>query len=209
MNMGRGSNPESPLNVPLFAVIVCFALVASAHAGDRVIASVADGECTLQVEVSHNSPTLRLRPVHPDLAACAVTRSAALDVLELAFAQVRADAGAFTSLALGRLVDYPWMAQALAESAARDRAWDAARGRPRAGDVNRYVAGIMNPIAGSLREPLERHGYRITGVSVEKVLVGGAESVPGWQGPRPGGKLPFDAQVWLRLERVPTDQPSS
>jgi hypothetical protein len=170
-----------------------------------VIASVADGECTLQVEVSHGSPALRLRPVHPGIAACSVTRLAAVDVLELAFAQVRADAVPFTSLALGRLVDYPWMAQALVESAARDRAWDAARGRPRAGDINRYVAGILNPIAGSLREPLERHGYRIAGLSVEKVLVGGAENVRGWPGPRPRGKLPFDAQVRLRLERVPTD----
>ena len=97
------------------------------------------------------------------------------------------------------------MAQALAESATRDRAWDAAAGRPRAGDVNRYVAGIMNPIVGSLRDPLERHGYRIAGVSIEKVLVGDAENVRGWQGPRPGGKLPFDSQIWLRLERVPTD----
>lgn len=206
--MDPGSNPGSPLKVLLRAMIAALAVVASAFAGDRVIASVPDGECMLQVEVSHNSPTLRLRPVHPDMAPCSVTRSAALDVLELAFAQVRADGGSITTLALGRLIDYPWMAQALAESAAGDRAWDAARGRPRAGDMNRYVADILGPIAGSLREPLQRHGYEIAGVSVEKVLVGRAENVPGRQDPRPGGKLPFDAQVRLRLEKRPTDPAS-
>jgi hypothetical protein len=38
-------------------------------------------------------------------------------------------------------------------------------------------------------------------VSVEKVLVGGFENVPQLEGPRRKGKIPFDAQVWFRLER--------
>lgn len=178
----------------------------SARADDRVIASGPSGECTLRVEASGNSPTLRLRAGHPQMRPCAVEQPAMLAVLEQAFTQVGAGSAVFTSLALGRLIDYPWMVRALSVAAAQDRMWDAASGRARRGlDVNRYVAGILErpDIAGAIEAPLRRHGYRIAGVSVEKVLVGGFENVPGWDGPRVKGKIPFDAQVWLRLEVDP------
>jgi len=187
----------------------CLVILTSAPSGavDRVIAAAAAGECTLRVEAAGNWPSLRLRVWHPQHTPCGVDSSAVLRVLEQAFADLpSAEPGrVFTSLALGRLIDYPWMARFLAESAGRDPSWDAAAGKPRRGDINRYVADVLArpEIIGPLEEPLRRHGYRIGGVSVEKVLVGGFENVPGWDGPRRNGKVPFDAQTWFRLQAEP------
>jgi len=184
----------------------CLVLLASSPVGadDRVIAAAAAGECTLRVEAAGNGPSLRLRVWHPQHTPCGVDVSAVLRVLEQAFADLpSAEPGrVFTSLALGRLIDYPWMVRFLAESASRDPDWDAAAGTPRRGDINRYVADVLArpEIIGPFEEPLRRHGYRIGGVSVEKVLAGGFDNVPGWEGPRRSDKVPFDAQVWFRLQ---------
>ena len=189
--------------------LCCFLLLASAaaRADDRIISSTAAGECTLQVEAAGNWPALRLRAVHPQCRACAAEPSAVLRVLELAFADLpTAEPGrVFTSLALGRLVDYPWMARFLAESATNDSRWDAAAGKPKGVHENRYVADILSrpEIVGPIEAVTRPHGYRVVGVSVEKVLIGGFENVPGWEGHRRRGKVPFDAQTWFRLERNP------
>jgi hypothetical protein len=47
----------------------------------------------------------------------------------------------------------------------------------------------------------ERGGYRVVGVTVEKVLVGGFHEVPFCRGEMHPGRVPYDAQVWFRLER--------
>jgi hypothetical protein len=64
------------------------------------------------------------------------------------------------------------------------------------------VADILSfpEIVREIEPRLRARRYRITGVSVEKVLIGGFENVPGLEEPRPRGRIPFDAQVWLRLE---------
>ena len=49
--------------------------------------------------------------------------------------------------------------------------------------------------------PLETSGYRIKAVILEKVLIGGFRDVPLYKGKMLPGKIPFDAQVWLRLEK--------
>jgi hypothetical protein len=187
----------------------CLVILTSAPAGadDRVIAAAAAGECTLRVEAAGNWPSLRLRVWHPQHTPCGVDSSAVLRVLEQAFADLpsAAPGRVFTSLAIGRLIDYPWMARFLAESAAKDNRWDADAGKPKGVHENRYVADILTrpEIVGPIEAVTRPHGYRVVGVSVEKVLIGGFDSVPGWEGPRRRGKVPFDAQTWFRLEKDP------
>jgi hypothetical protein len=50
-----------------------------------------------------------------------------------------------------------------------------------------------------LRGPLVGQGLRVTGLSVEKVLVDTARNVLG-AGEPAGKRIPFDAQAWLVLE---------
>jgi hypothetical protein len=87
--------------------------------------------------------------------------------------------------------------------AAQDPQWDAAAGKPRRAHVNRYVADVLSfrEVVDEIEAPLREHGYRIVGVSVEKVLVGGFENVPQLKMHRRKGKIPFDAQVWFRLRQ--------
>lgn len=108
----------------------------------------------------------------------------------------------YSSLYIGRLIDYPWLSQYLAETAYQDPAWSTGKGRPVKLDINKYVARVLldSQVTVDVEKALGR-GYAVISVSVEKVLVGGFRLVPGYQGRLRSGKIPFDAQVWFRLER--------
>ena len=114
-----------------------------------------------------------------------------------------------TSIDLGRIVEHPWLSQQLAEAALRSSRWNAARGAPISGNDNLAVMQLIDddkllaawvPIFG-------RYGVRIRNASVEKVLVGRVgeteELAPLAKNPSAlGKKLPFDAILWLRFERI-------
>jgi hypothetical protein len=188
----------------LAAALLLLASIPAAG-GEAVIASIPSGECTLGLEAAENWPTLRLRAGHPNYKPCFINKASVTQVLSEAFAKPHPELAsrAFTSLAIGRLIDYPWLVQFLALRAARDPGWDAAAGKPVKAQINRYVADVLSSpeIVLEMEAPLREQRYRITGVSVEKVLVGSFENVPQLEGPRRKGKIPFDAQVWFRLER--------
>ena len=172
--------------------------------GEAVLASIPAGECNLSLEAAENWPALRLRAGHPDHRPCFIEKAAAIQVLTQAFSEPHPIliARKFTSLAIGRLIDYPWLVKFLARRASQDPKWNTAAGKPRGVHVNRYVADVLfSPeIVSEIETLVRKQGYRITGVSVEKVLVGGFENVPQREGPGQKGKIPFDAQVWFRLE---------
>jgi hypothetical protein len=176
----------------------------TATGGEAVIASVPADECILSLEASENWPALRLRANHPNQRPCSIDKASMTQFLSEAFSTPHPTLTSreFTSLAIGRLIDYPWLVQLLSLRAVQDPRWDSVAGKPRSVHVNRYVADILSSseIVREIEAPLRGQGYRITGVSVEKVLVGGFENVPQLEGPRRKGKIPFDAQVWFRLE---------
>jgi len=188
----------------LLASVLLLGASIPAPAGEPVIASIPAGECTLTVEAAENWPALRLRAGHPDHRPCFIEKAAVIQVLTQAFSEPHPIliARTFTSLAIGRLIDYPWLVKFLARRASQDPQWNAAAGKPRRVHVNRYVADVLflPEIVSEIETPLREQGYRIVGVSVEKVLVGGFENVPQLEVPRRKGKIPFDAQVWFRLE---------
>jgi hypothetical protein len=188
----------------MMAAALVLAACIPAIGGAPVIASVPAGECTLSLEMAENWPTLRLRASHPDHRSCFIEKAAVIQALTQAFSVPYPALASrqFTSLALGRLIDYPWLVQFLALRSDRDPQWDTAAGKPRRIHVNRYVADVLSSreIINEIEAPLREQGYRIAGVSVEKVLIGGFENVP-CERPRRKGKIPFDAQVWFRLER--------
>lgn len=187
-------------------LVILFCLSAlPAVSQDVTISSIPVGECTLRVEASETWHTLRLRAIHPQQKGCMITRDAMLEVLDSAFAKSAEPSlsGNYSSLFIGRLIDYPWLCHFLADSARRDPAWDATRGRPLNGHINHYVANILSAkkLISQIEIPFQKNGYRMTGVSVEKVLVGGFDDVPFYKGERYNGFVPFDAMVWFRLIR--------
>lgn len=171
---------------------------------ERLVVAVQAGRCALRLEADDEARALRIRVVPGD-SRCRVAREAVQRLLAAAFSRAAAPrlVGRYSSLYLGRLVDYPWLSSFLASTAAEDARWDRRRGRPFAMGANAYVSTVLSArqVTAPLESAMERGGYRVRAVTVEKVLVGSFRDVPGHEGPAPPGKLPFDAMVWLRLEQ--------
>jgi hypothetical protein len=186
------------LGLPL---VLFLAATAAAYRG-QVIVSVEAGACRLIVESDEASRALRLR-VLPESRSCHIDKTSMRSALEAAFVQTDPPIpeGTYSSLYLGRLIDYPWLSQALATLAYRDPAWNRKKGRPRGLDINRYVADLLSrkEITAEMDAALAVGGYRVDSVTVEKVLVGGFADVPLYTGDAGAGKVPFDAMVWFRL----------
>ena len=185
------------------ALLLALPAPAAAHQ-ERLVLAAGSGRCTLRLEADDEARALRLRVVPGDFG-CRIPREAVQRFLGEAFSRTvppRLD-GAYTSLFIGRLVDYPWLASQLATAAAADPRWDLRRGKPRSTGINAFVGELLSqreviePLASAIRP----HGWRIRSVMVEKVLVGRFGDVPGYDGPPSPGKVPFDAMVWLGLER--------
>jgi hypothetical protein len=178
---------------------------AGARGREAVIFSMPAGACMLGLESDEEWHALRLRAHHPRYQPCNIDQEALETLLAAAFAKTEPPAlrGEYTSLFLGRLVDYPWLSRHLAETAYRDKRWNRKKGRPIGREINGYVARLLfnRDLLNPIEAELGRHGYRIAGVSVEKVLVGGPSALPDPKGLE--GRLPFDAQVWIRLQRKP------
>jgi len=171
-----------------------------------VIVSSKVGECDLTIESNENWHTLRLRAHHPRYMDCQIDRSSMLSVLDEAFSTIDSTKGSFSSLSIGRLIDYPWLSQYLATTAYGDREWDSKKGKPAAMDINKYAAQLLfrNEMTAQIATVFKRGGYTVEGVTVEKVLVGDFREVPSYQGTMHPGRVPYDAQVWYRLKRKAT-----
>jgi hypothetical protein len=190
----------------LLGLILAFSL--SGHmvlAQDLVIVSSRVGECSLAVESNEKWHTLRLRAHHPRYEGCQIDEASMVSILNAAFSKTESPKleENYSSLSIGRLIDYPWMCQHLATTAYRDRGWDLKKGKPVGMDINKYVSQLLfrKEFMVQLRTAFEKGGYRIVGATVEKVFVGGFREVPFYHGEKHAGKVPYDAQVWFRLER--------
>jgi hypothetical protein len=113
------------------------------------------------------------------------------------------------SLSLGRIVEYPWLSKALAEAAMKSPVWEPKQGRGRRSSDNAAVASLVDTrrLLMPLAPTLARFGAKARAGSVEKVLVGKvgdtAELAPlAGQKLAEGKKLPFDAILWVRLEKT-------
>jgi len=202
LESGRSAGMAPLYVVTLFLYLVLPTMAASYQ--ERLILSMEAGRCSLRVEADDRSRTLRLR-AHPEGPSCAVAKEVMLQTLAAAFAKTDPPKleGPYSSLFIGRLIDFPWLSQYLAAAAYRDRGWNRAKGKPAGVGVNRYVAAILarREVTALIEETFGDSGYRIVGVTVEKVLVGGLGDVPLYEGEMRSGKVPFDAMVWFRLDK--------
>ncbi len=171
---------------------------------ERLILSMNAGECSLRVEADDQDHILRLR-VRPGDPGCHATKDAMQTILKAVFSKTGPPKleGTYTTLFLGRLIDYPWLCEYLAVSAYNDPRWDRKKGKPVSADTYKYVSAVLSSkeVTTQFEEAFGDSGYRIKAVSIEKVLVGHFRDIPLYKGEMLPGKVPFDAQVWLRLEK--------
>ena len=159
--------------------------------------------CTLTLEEYDGAAlVLRMRPDGATFAGpCPIAAEGLAAALDALLRKAAADTGAQErSLSLGRVVDLPGLSAALAEAARVATGWDAASGRPRRGDVNGFVADLLQGSA-ALKGLLP--AYSIESVSVEKVLVPTRRAVRERTAAAgiPDARLPYDAQLWVRLRQ--------
>ncbi|MDD5036167.1 MAG: hypothetical protein PHE55_15565 [Methylococcaceae bacterium] len=186
------------------AFLLLFLPSPAAQSQDKLIFSSNAGECALSVESNEPWHTLRLRAHHPSGKNCLIGQDAMASALDTALSKTGASGTGekFGSLSIGRLIDYPWLSQALALAARNDSGWDMKRGKPRRLGFNGYVSKILSgkTMTAAFDAVLMKSGYRIQSASVEKVLVGRFRDVPLYRDNGAPGLVPYDAQVWFRLE---------
>jgi len=160
----------------------------------------------IALEVSGDGATWRLRLQRP--ADLETTSKALGELLAQAFARNALPDG-HVSIDVGRIVEHPWLSQRLAEAALHSPRWDADRGKQRGASDNFAVAQIIDEqrLVSQWTAVFASHGLRVHNATVEKVLVGSvgktAELAPLAALPGTAGKrLPFDAILWLQLERT-------
>jgi hypothetical protein len=171
---------------------------------ERLILSIEGGQCSLRVEADDEARALRLR-VYPGHPACYANKDLVQKVLRAAFSTTDPPRleGIYKSLFLGRLIDYPWLCQHLALSAYKDPRWDRKKGKPESMDLHKYVSTVLSSreVISPFEDAFGNGGYKVTAVTLEKVLVGHFSDVPLYRGKMLPGKVPYDAMVWLRLEK--------
>jgi hypothetical protein len=111
-----------------------------------------------------------------------------------------ADSGSVSSLSLGRVVAFPWLSRHIADSALQSPGWAARVARVKPGERDRLATPILRDpeLLHRLAAPFEGTQYTVLSLSFEKVLFGRADE---YSSDKNAGavKVPFDAQLWLRL----------
>lgn len=179
-------------------------LLAFAIVSGSAIAAADGTPCRLAVESIEVSGSWIVRTLPPDGADCLFSEAALAKLLATELAAPKSDHVSTTaiSIGIGRLVRYPSISSALARSAATDSGWNKNKGRATNGNDNKAVARLLKDpmLMPELAQALDRRGYLLAGVSVEKVLVGTVTDIPNYRGRHVTGKLPYDVQVWFRLQ---------
>ena len=163
------------------------------------------GKCSMALQANLEWKTIALRARQSDRMNCKISRTKLASLLKEAVEKKGSllRSHEFSSIFIGRAVEFPWLSSFLSEQAFKDSSWDKIKGRPKKQNVNRYVETVLNrhPVICQLDSIIGKVGYRIAGVSVEKVLVGRYQNMIDFNGPRFKGGLPFDAQVYLILKK--------
>lgn len=190
--------PKAAWRTTAYAVALGLWL-ASVSADAETLYQLDDAGCQASLETDASGANLRVRADQD----CPVSAGRLQELLEQGLSLAAPPQGkqAYSSIFLGRLVHYPWLVNALLQAAAASPQWDSVQGAAKDGQDNRAVAQLLSQTEALLgvRASLRRAGYELTGVSVEKVLVGGHTDFPYHLAQNTPGRLPFDAQVWLLL----------
>jgi hypothetical protein len=165
-------------------------------------APVASAACVPYIEEHPSSTSVSFRQNSSMFEACKADEETYVKIIR-DWLQTRAgDLPAVTSIGLGRTVNFPWMSRYLADSALQSADW-ARVARTGFGEHNKVVVRLLTSpeFLRRLAVPFEGSPYIVTGVSVEKVLVGRARDHA--TSSTSNAKVPFDVQLWLRLAPKP------
>ena len=156
--------------------------------------------CTPYIEEHPASTSATFRPHSSAFGACDVSEESYRQVIRNWLQTRPSSSTPLSSLSLGRAETFPWISRYLADAALLRPEWGRRISRGSPGEHNRFVAGLLSDPAflKRLDQPFDGTPYTVGGVSVEKVLIGKASEHASAVAP-PAARVPFDAQLWLRL----------
>ena len=125
----------------------------------KTIVSQPAGECVLSIETNDEWGTLRLRAHHPEGRYCRIGKEEMLAVLTAAFSKTEPPKleGTYTSLFIGRLIDFPWLSHDLVRAALNDTRWDREKRPPARGGTAQQIRlghSLQKRCDGRARIPL-------------------------------------------------------
>jgi hypothetical protein len=148
--------------------------------------------CSVWVE--EHAATLILRAHGDAQKECSVDEYAYRQVIENWLRTRPAESAPITALVLGRAVTYPWLSQLMV---------DVALGQPESLQNSPLAKRVLlDPqLLQRLAKPFAGSHYGVQNLTYEKVLFGPADMHSSNQhaGSR---QVPFDAQLWLQLNRL-------
>ncbi len=163
--------------------------------------------CTPAREVRDEGATLVLQTSCP--LSLAESSRALEELLRMAYPNRRMTSDRAV-LEIGRILDYPWLSQQLAEAALRSPVWNAAHGRGRRSDKEGAVASMVDTrrLLAGWAPVFARFHIRARADSVADVRVGEVGRTPelaplAGDPANAGKKLPFDGRLRVRLEPLP------
>ncbi len=167
-------------------------------------------QCRPVIEARADQGWFRVRPHVDAFTHCTLSREELKSLLQEFIRRPESPATPYHALFLGRLVDHPWLSRYLAEQALEDTNWDPVRGLPRDGDINAFVHAVLTSAEtiALLQSLFEGTGYKVIGVSVEKILVAPANSIT-WLESSGTALVPFDALTHVTLSAGPISAPGT
>lgn len=199
LSTGLGSWGVSVRGSARFCAMLGLLFIGAALPDDTVLSSVRHGDCVATIELERSTMVIRAKE------GCKLSQHALERLLDAGLSALPKprQGTTYRSIFLGRLVRYPWMVAQLIAAAAESNEWDGTRGRAKDRKDNALVARLLfeSGAVAPAAQVVARHGYVVTDVSVEKVLVATREQLPDDFPPESKGKLPFDAQVWLEIRK--------
>lgn len=156
--------------------------------------------CTPSIEEHSASRSATFRPHSSVFEACDVSEKAYRQVIRNWLQTRPSSSTPLSSLSLGRAEAFPWISRYLADAALQRPEWGRSISRGSPGEHNSFVADLLSEptFLKRLDEPFDGTTYTVVGVSVEKVLIGKAREHASAVAP-PAARVPFDAQLWLRV----------
>jgi hypothetical protein len=191
----------------LLPVSAVQARLSTVEIGNRTEIANAGRRCTVGLEEKLRDGLLRFEATCPLTPAQVEVHLVSL-LFEL-YPQGRIPAP-INALFLGRMADFPFLAERLVRATSRSGDWDLDRGLPRRGSPDEFVARLLDQV-DLLPEVQRALGYfGLTGRTgaIDKVIIYSASQLAIAEeldriGVSPDARLPADALVWLRLEPLP------
>jgi len=175
----------------IFLLLMVFFSIPTSAGVNNILYEHAVDQCKLTIShdaVEGFAGVIMLRSVNKDFGYCAVSKQQVASSLDYAMKSLVSNKNLkeINSVFLGRLRSYKWIGNFLTQESKTSNQWDSSLGRSLVGNDNAYVNATLNAteVLSPFSAPLQKHGYDITDVECEKIMVN-------------KDKLPYEALCWL------------